>query len=767
MTTSSVKSHASILVVDDDEIIQKMVSLMLSRAGFDVTVTGNGNEALAQVARAIPDLILADIMMPDMDGLELLRQLRSKPSTQAIPVIMLTAKGNTDDIVSGLNLGADDYLSKPFVMAELLARVQAKVARPPVPGDHLIQDRQTGLFSARMFAEEARREIERAARGGTPGCLAYLSLAELGSLTERFGRQAEAEIAKQAAGLMVGHANALDILGRDREGYFALLLPETNPETAERNLRVMAGEMMAHTFEIGGTRARLTPAVGYTVFSKGRDFDNLRDEALSAMDFAATQLDLEPKRYVPAIGPRASRSRPGRWENFRRSWRTPFHYFLTLLLGWIFPYFLYTWLDAIGRDISSTMYMVVVVSLFITTLLIWVEGFLALKVIHPPEEPAQPYPPATAIIAAYLPNEASTILETVEAFLSLEYPLPLQVILTYATPTDLPIEGILRDFQEREPRFRIFRVEGSTSKAQSVNAVLGEVRGEFVGIFDADHHPLPQSFMRAWRWLSSGYDVVQGHCQVRNGDASWVARMVAVEFEAIYAVSHPGRTRLYDFGVFGGSNGYWKTDLLRQTRLRGFMLTEDIDSSLRITEAGHRIASDPLLVSREMAPLTLKALWHQRLRWAQGWYQVSLRHFWGALRSRSLSLRQKSGIVWLLGWREVYPWIAVQMFPLIVFWAVKYGGLDKLDWLIPVFVMTTLFTLTVGPGQVLFSYLLATPEIRRRKGWFFNYLLVSMFFYTEFKNTIGRIAQVKELMGERQWRVTPRGRVGGMNADGS
>ena len=159
--------------------------------------------------------------------------------------------------------------------------------------------------------------------------------------------------------------------------------------------------------------------------------------------------------------------------------------------------------------------------------------------------------------------------------------------------------------------------------------------------------------------------------------------MVAVEFEAIYAVSHPGRARLYNFGIFGGSNGYWKTELLRQTRLHSFMLTEDIDSSMRITEDGYKIVSDPLLISLELAPLTMDSLWNQRMRWAQGWYQVSTLYFFKALFSRKLSLRQKSGILWLLGWRELYPWLAVQMVPLVTYWVVKYGGLDKLDWLHP------------------------------------------------------------------------------------
>jgi cellulose synthase/poly-beta-1,6-N-acetylglucosamine synthase-like glycosyltransferase len=282
------------------------------------------------------------------------------------------------------------------------------------------------------------------------------------------------------------------------------------------------------------------------------------------------------------------------------------------------------------------------------------------------------------------------------------------------------------------------------------------VTGEFVGVFDADHHPDPDSYRRAWCWLSHGYDVVQGHCVVRNGRSSWVARTVAVEFEAIYAVSHPGRARLHGFAIFGGSNGYWRTDLLRRIRMHGFMLTEDIDSSLRVVEEGGRIACDPGLISRELAPTTVRALWHQRMRWAQGWFQVSLKHLRRGLRSPTLTRRQKLGFALLLGWREIYCWLSVQVFPLMAFFAWKAGSVARLNWLIPIFVLTTAFTLSTGPGQTWFAHRLAVPQIRRRPGWFVSYLVVSSLFYAELKNVISRVAQLKEAMGERHWRVTAR-----------
>ncbi|HWE64534.1 MAG TPA: glycosyltransferase family 2 protein, partial [Chloroflexota bacterium] len=366
------------------------------------------------------------------------------------------------------------------------------------------------------------------------------------------------------------------------------------------------------------------------------------------------------------------------------------------------------------------------------------------------------FPPASAIIAAYLPNEAATVVETVEAFLRQDYPGDYQVILAYNTPQDLPVEAVLREIAARDRRFIPLRVPGSSSKAQNINAALSLVHGAFVGIFDADHHPQPGSFARAWHWLANGNDVVQGHCVVRNGAESWLTRLVAVEFECIYAVSHPGRARMHNFGIFGGSNGYWKTDLLRQIRMRSFMLTEDIDSSMRATMAGYAITADPNLLSTELAPATPRALWNQRMRWAQGWFQVSLAHLWRCLRSPRLTGRQKLGVLQLLGWREIYPYLANQMFPLLAFCLVHPVKADRVHLLVPLFLLTTVVAVGVGPGQTLVAYLLAAPQVRRHRRWFVTYMIVSALFYTPFKNLIAQVAQVKEIMRERQWKVTPR-----------
>ncbi len=750
------------LVVDDDEMITDLVRVGLEAQGIAVVTAADGYEAEDRLMEFAPDIIVSDVNMPRMDGFALVSRLRANPLTRHVPLIFLTSLGGTEDVAHGLRLGADDYVRKPFSLDELVARVLAKLDRPTAPVETLLRDTRTGLLSSVAIEEEVHREVERARRTGRPSAVALIDIDERALLRERFGPRAEEELAIQVTEALTDAASPLDRAGRDEAGRFVFLMSEEDEAGVRVRLREFAEGMADRRLVVAGERVQVTPVAGWVGLNEETGpvtGAEALGRALAAVDAAGMHLDLQPVRWSEDLIPRAPRQ-PGslkkRLEALRARARTPWQVLLTLLLGVVAPFFIYLALFLLGVDISGIMYVVVVASLIVTAAAIWTEGFLAVNPKQPPEQPLSPYPAASAVIAAYLPNEAATIVETAEAFLRQDYPADLQIIIAYNTPQPLPVESTLRQLAEGDPRLVPYKVEGSTSKAQNVNAALAQVTGKFVGVFDADHHPDVLSFQRAWRWLSSGYDVVQGHCLIRNGDASWVARTNAVEFESIYAVSHPGRARLHRFGVFGGSNGYWRTDLLRRIRMHGFMLTEDIDSSLRLVESGGKIASDPGLISRELAPTTLKALWNQRMRWAQGWFQVSMKHLPRAWRSEALTRRQKLGMTFLLGWREAYPWLALQMFPLVAFFAWREGGVNELNWLVPLFVLTTLFTLSVGPGQTLFARKLGALEIRRQRFWFLRYLIVSSLFYTEFKNVIARVAQLKEFSGEREWKVTPR-----------
>lgn len=113
-----------VLAVDDENHIRRLIEVNLIRAGYRVTTACDGEEALARIREDRPDLVVSDVMMPKIDGFELLRRLQADPGTQDIPVIMLTAKAQDRDIFTGWQMGAASYLTKPFNPAELLTWVR-------------------------------------------------------------------------------------------------------------------------------------------------------------------------------------------------------------------------------------------------------------------------------------------------------------------------------------------------------------------------------------------------------------------------------------------------------------------------------------------------------------------------------------------------------------------------------------------------------------------------------------------------------------------
>ncbi len=140
---------AKVLVIEDEEPISQLLAYNLTKEGFTVSVSADGDEALMAVDEEKPDLVLMDWMLPNVSGIELCRQLRTRNETREIPVIMLTARGEEEDRVRGLDVGADDYVTKPFSMSELVARMRAVLRRtaPALAGDvatfsDIVLDRQ-------------------------------------------------------------------------------------------------------------------------------------------------------------------------------------------------------------------------------------------------------------------------------------------------------------------------------------------------------------------------------------------------------------------------------------------------------------------------------------------------------------------------------------------------------------------------------------------------------------------------------------------------
>jgi DNA-binding response OmpR family regulator len=156
---SSDTTKYKILAVDDEKRMVRFIQLNLEQDGFQVITAYNGKEALEQVRTQLPDLVLLDIMMPDINGFEVLKKIREVSS---VPVIMLTAKGEEDDRIQGLELGADDYITKPFSPRELVSRIKAVLRRTKAFKEDQIDiikvdDRLTIDFSRREVWVEGKK----------------------------------------------------------------------------------------------------------------------------------------------------------------------------------------------------------------------------------------------------------------------------------------------------------------------------------------------------------------------------------------------------------------------------------------------------------------------------------------------------------------------------------------------------------------------------------------------------------------------------------
>lgn len=168
-----------VLVVEDEEAISLLLKYNLKAEGFDVTIVDDGDEVLAVAEEMAPDIILLDWMLPNVSGIEICRQLRAQDKTRAIPVIMLTARAEEEDRLRGFEKGADDYVTKPFSMKELVARIQAVLRRTnPVTAGNVI------VFGD-IFLD---REVMRVTRAGKEIVLGPTEFRLLETLIKKPGR---------------------------------------------------------------------------------------------------------------------------------------------------------------------------------------------------------------------------------------------------------------------------------------------------------------------------------------------------------------------------------------------------------------------------------------------------------------------------------------------------------------------------------------------------------------------------------------------------
>ena len=266
-----------ILIVDDSPDNVEIVSARLRFVGYQVMTAGDGESAIEMVRKQPPDLILLDVMLPGMDGYEVASLLKKDEDLPFIPIILVTARDSTEDKITGLDAGADDYLPKPINFPELEARVRSMLRIKRLQ-DELeeknrelerlsISDGLTGLFNHRHIHQELSEEFERVKRTGEPLAVAMMDLDHFKQVNDTYGHQAGDAVLQELADILRETAREIDKLGRYGGEEFLAVLPDSDIDAATVFAERVREAVQEYAFDVGLPEpVRLTMSAGVATF---------------------------------------------------------------------------------------------------------------------------------------------------------------------------------------------------------------------------------------------------------------------------------------------------------------------------------------------------------------------------------------------------------------------------------------------------------------------------------------------------------------------
>jgi diguanylate cyclase (GGDEF)-like protein len=254
-----------ILVIDDNLVNLRLLSLILDREGFVVIASSNSLEAVPLTLQHRPHLILLDIMMPELNGLEILGLLKLNNVTQGVPVLMVTARTRGQDVRAALEAGAFDYVKKPLDEIEIVARVRSAL-RYKKHQDQLAEmamhDSLTGLYNHRLLIELLERELASARRRSQSVSFCMADIDHFKNLNDRFGHQAGDLVLKEISRLFTQGLRKSDPVGRYGGEEFGIVLASCAPDTAAALCERLRRSVENHPFVIHGEEIHITLSLG-------------------------------------------------------------------------------------------------------------------------------------------------------------------------------------------------------------------------------------------------------------------------------------------------------------------------------------------------------------------------------------------------------------------------------------------------------------------------------------------------------------------------
>jgi len=321
-----IKNRHTILVIDDDPETSRLVSSWFSGKPYEIISADEGRTGLDLALRNNPDLILLDIRMPGVDGLTVARHIKQNIETRAIPIILLTACRDVNSKVEAFAVGAEDYITKPFQLEEVDARIQALIKRRDflsgleITIRHLQDDNQemerlleldekTGLYNFREFRRRLHADFLRSERYGAPLSLVLLDIDDFKQINDTLGHQAGDQALVELAMLVAGGARKTDVAARYGGEEFAVILPHTDNAMAFLVAQRTRAAIAEFIFLRDTTPIRLSVSAGVATYPTSDGIETV-DSLVRAADMAMYEAKKKGKNQVVAA--RASNKSPVR-----------------------------------------------------------------------------------------------------------------------------------------------------------------------------------------------------------------------------------------------------------------------------------------------------------------------------------------------------------------------------------------------------------------------------------------------------------------------
>ena len=265
MNEANSNKPLTVLVIEDHPDQRDLLAIVLQREGYRVLTAANGIEALEKLESEPIQIALSDIMMPKMDGFELIKRIRSNSSLKSIYLILITARIQEGDRVRGLDLGADDYITKPFSFSELLARVRvgSRVVQYQQHLEYQTQvDSLTGLFNRRAFEKKIQEEFDRSLRYHNPFSLLILDVDNFKTINDTYGHHGGDAVLVKISETLRDKTRKSDFPSRYGGEEFVLILPETDLDNAVQVAGKIHEAIRTHAFGTSTDPFNLTVSIG-------------------------------------------------------------------------------------------------------------------------------------------------------------------------------------------------------------------------------------------------------------------------------------------------------------------------------------------------------------------------------------------------------------------------------------------------------------------------------------------------------------------------